>query len=108
MYVAMLGHACGRAGDTTAALDALKRLDSLSRDQYVSPMDFSIVHAGLGDVDRSLSWLERAIDEHVMRVTELHTATFDELRDEPRFRELAVRVGLPARAALHGIAKCEL
>ena len=96
MYVAMLGHACGRAGDKTAALDALKRLDSLSRDNYVSPLDFSIVHAGLGDVDSSLSWLERAIDEHVMRVTELHTATFDQLRDEPGFTELAGRVGLPA------------
>jgi tetratricopeptide (TPR) repeat protein len=96
MYVAMLGHACGRAGDKTAALDALKRLDSLSRDKYVSPLDFSIVHAGLGDVDCSLSWLERAIDEHVMRVTELHTATFDQLRNEPGFIELAGRVGLPA------------
>jgi TolB-like protein len=98
MYVAMLGHACGRAGDTTAALEALNRLESLSRDRYVSPIDFAIVHAGLGDVDRSLSWLERAVDEHVMRVTELHTPTFDKLRDEPRFRELAARLGLPARA----------
>ena len=100
MYVAMLGHACGRAGDKTAALDALKRLDSLSRDKYVSPLDFSIVHAGLGDVDSSLSWLERAIDEHVMRVTELHTATFDQLRDEPGFTELAGRVGLPAQQSI--------
>jgi hypothetical protein len=102
MYLAMLGHACGRAGDKTAALDALKRLDSLSRDRYVSPLDFSIVYAGLGDVDRSLSWLERAIDQRVMRVTELHTPAFDELRGDPRFAELAVRAGLPARAALHG------
>lgn len=98
MYVAMLGHACGRAGDRTAASDALKRLDSLSSHKYVSPLDFAIVYAGLGNMDCALSWLERAIDERVMRVSELHTATFDELRCEPRFRELAGRVGLPATA----------
>jgi len=94
MYVAMLGHAYGRAGDRAAALDALKQLDSLSRDKYVSPLDFSIVHVGLGDVDNALAWLERAIDERVMRVTELPAATFDALREEPRFQALAARVGL--------------
>jgi len=94
MYVAMLGHAYGRAGDRAAALDALKQLDSLSREKYVSPLDFSILHVGLGDVDGALVWLERAIDERVMRVTELHTALFDELRDKPRFQELAARAHL--------------
>lgn len=103
MYVAMLGHACGRAGDRAAAMDALKRLNSLTRDRYVSPLDFSIAHAGLGDKDRSLWWLERAIDQHVMRVTELHTATFDDWRNEPRFAKLAVRVGLPGHPGLHRI-----
>jgi TolB-like protein len=94
IYVAMLGHVYGRAGDRAAALDALKQIDSLSRDKYVSPLDFSIVHVGLGDVDSALAWLERAIDERVMRVTELPTATFDELRAEPRFQALAARAGL--------------
>jgi TolB-like protein/Tfp pilus assembly protein PilF len=94
MYVAMLGHVYGRAGNRAAALDALKQLDSLARDRYVSPLDFSIVHVGLGDVESALAWLERAIDERVMRVTELHTATFDALRDQPRFQELAARAGL--------------
>jgi TolB-like protein len=94
MYVAMLGHAHGRAGDRVAALEALKQLDSLSRDKYVSPLDFSIVHAGLGDVDSALAWLQRAIDERVMRVTELPTATFDTLRHDPRFQALAAQAGL--------------
>jgi TolB-like protein len=97
IYLAMLGHAYGRAGDRAAALDTLKQLDSLARDKYVSPLDFSIVHAGLGDVDSALAWLERAIDERVMRVTELQTPTFDALRDEPRFQELAARAGLAGR-----------
>jgi TolB-like protein/Tfp pilus assembly protein PilF len=99
MYVAMLGHAHGRAGDRAAALNALKQLDSLSRDKYVSPLDYSIVHVGLGDVDGALAWLERAVDQRVMRVTELNSATFDELRDQPRFRELAARAGLMIRCA---------
>jgi TolB-like protein len=94
IYVAMLGHVYGRAGDRAAALDALQQLDSLSRDKYVSPLDFSIVHVGLGDVEGALAWLERAIDQRVMRITELPTATFDELRAEPRFQALAARAGL--------------
>jgi TolB-like protein len=99
MYVAMLGHAYGRAGNRAAALDALKQLDSLCRDRYVSPLDYSIVHVGLRDVDSALAWLERAIGERVMRVTELPTATFDDLRSEPRFRELAARAGLAQYSA---------
>ncbi len=94
IYVAMLGHVYGRAGDRAAALNALEQLDSLSRDKYVSPLDFSIVHVGLGDVAGALAWLERAIDQRVMRVTELPTATFDELRADPRFQALAARAGL--------------
>jgi TolB-like protein len=101
IYVAMLGHVYGRAGDRAAALDALQQLDSLARDKYVSPLDYSIVHVGLGDVDSALAWLERAIDERVMRVTELPTATFDEVRADPRFQALAARAGLTAS---HGIA----
>jgi TolB-like protein len=100
IYVAMLGHVHGRAGDRAAALDALQQLDSLSRDKYVSPLDYSIVHVGLGDVDGALAWLERAIDERVMRVTELPTATFDELRAEPRFQALAARAGLMGRRGI--------
>jgi TolB-like protein/Flp pilus assembly protein TadD len=99
MYVAMLGYAHGRAGDRAAALDALKHLDNLARDKYVSPLDFSIAHVGLGDVDGALGWLERAIDERVMRVTELPTPTFDGLRDEPRFQNLAARLALTARCS---------
>jgi tetratricopeptide (TPR) repeat protein len=91
IYVAMLGHVYGRAGDRAAALDALQQLDSLARDKYVSPLDYSIVHVGLGDVDSALAWLERAIDERVMRVTELPTATFDEVRADPRFQALGHR-----------------
>jgi hypothetical protein len=42
----------------------------------------------------ALAWLERNIDERMMRVTELPAATFNALRDDPRFQELAARAGL--------------
>ena len=96
MYVATLGYACGRAGEKASAAEALNQVQSYSRDKYVSPLDLSIASLGAGDKDRALSYLERAADERVMRVTELNTATFDELRAEPRFAKIGERLGLPA------------
>ena len=60
-----------------------------------TPLDLSIASLGAGDKDRALSYLERAADERVMRVTELNMATFDELRVEPRFAKISERLGLP-------------
>jgi tetratricopeptide (TPR) repeat protein len=94
MFLATLGHVFGRAGKRDAALDVLRTLERRSAERYVSPFDMCIVRAGLADYDASLDWLNRAVEQRVMRVTELGMPLFDGLRREAGFREVLRRIGL--------------
>ena len=95
MYLAMLGYVYGCAGDGRTASEIVGRLRSAEAG-YVSPLDLCIAQIGLGDLDGALDDLGHAVDQRVMRVTELAMPTFDALRAEPRFVELAARAGLAA------------
>jgi hypothetical protein len=97
MYLAMLGYVCGRAGERQPASEILARLRRSAQAGYVSPLDLCMVHIGLGEIDGALDCLGKAVDQRVMRVTELGMPTFDTLRGEPRFAELAARAGLAGR-----------
>ena len=84
--------ALGALDRDRARLDALAEL-SLTRD--VSPVHFATVHAALGEHDRSLEWLERAVEVRSGWLVYLATEPrFDALRGDARFAELLVRVGL--------------
>jgi len=90
-----LGHAYAVAGRREAALKMLAELERRSAREYVSPLDFAILHAGLGDKNRALEQLERATNEHAGWLINLAVEPrFDALRAEPRYQELLRRVGL--------------
>lgn len=82
------------AGKCSAAQKILDELNELSKERYVSPYFIAIVHAGLGEKDKALEWLEKAFDEHVEMLTWLKVAPeLASLRAEPRFTNLMRRVG---------------
>jgi TolB-like protein/Tfp pilus assembly protein PilF len=85
MFLATLAHVWGRAGKRDAAVKAARTLEGRSAGTYISPLDMCIAYAGF-DRHTALDWLERAVQEHVMRVTELGMPLFDDLRSEPRFK----------------------
>ncbi len=61
-------------------------------------MSIAAVYCALGDKDRALEWLEKAIDQHDASVSDLPSLPFvDPLRDDPRFQNLLGRIGLPSR-----------
>jgi TolB-like protein/tetratricopeptide (TPR) repeat protein len=95
MFVATLAHVTGAAGDREGALELIRTLERRSGEQYISPLDMCVAHAGLGDRNAALLWLEKAVAERVMRVTELEMPLYDLLRGEAGFAELLRRVGLP-------------
>jgi TolB-like protein/Flp pilus assembly protein TadD len=97
IYLAMLGYVCGRAGDGQKALEVLACLRRMAQETYVSPYDFCVAHMGTGDIGGALDWLEKAVDQRVMRVTEIPMPLFDALRGEARFAELAERAGFGTR-----------
>jgi len=95
----MLGYVCGQAGDRQTASDILSRLRRTAQSEYVSPLDLCVAHSGLGDVEGALDCLGQAVEQRVMRVTELGMPLFDPLRSEPRFLELSAQAGLRAHTA---------
>jgi len=91
-----LGYALGVAGRRAEALAMLEGLRQLSSTRYVSPYSVALVHAGLGDRDQALAWLEKAYLERSDYMPYLNREPMlDGLRSDPRFAALVRRVGLP-------------
>ena len=75
----------------------LGELKERSKVQYVSKVDFAAAAAESGQVDEAMSWLEQAYEERDWQLFRLGAGpAFDELRSDPRFRDLLRRLGLPA------------
>jgi hypothetical protein len=67
----------------------------MSKRTYVSPYNFVIIYAALGDKDKALEFLERAYDERSYYMTWLNVDfQLDSLRDDPRFKDIVRRTGL--------------
>jgi tetratricopeptide (TPR) repeat protein len=61
---ATLGYAYAKAGKRREAKKILQDLQQRSSAEYVSPFCVTLVHAGLGDSDEAIAWLDRAYEEH--------------------------------------------
>jgi hypothetical protein len=61
----------------------------------VSPTSFVQVHAGLGEFEEALAWIEQAIDERGSMIIPIKTyAYFVPLRSDPRFQALVHKMNL--------------
>jgi hypothetical protein len=63
----------------------------------VSAYDFALLYTGLGDKGQAFDWLERAYHERSFSLLMSLKAEprLDVLQSDPRFQNLAHRVGLP-------------
>ena len=94
LFRGLLGHVYGLAGRKVEALDVLRTLTSMAKQRFVSPIDFAVVYAGLGDRDLTFYWLETAYRNRSIRIQELPAMYFDKVRSDPRYSELVRRIGL--------------
>lgn len=89
LWLGQLGHAYALAGHTEKALEIVDELEKRARTGYVSPFHFAYVYVGLGDHDRALDWLERAVAEHAGSAYSIKGSfLFTPLRAHRRFRAL--------------------
>jgi serine/threonine protein kinase/tetratricopeptide (TPR) repeat protein len=96
---AALAHSYGKAGRTKEALQILDDLTKLANHKYVASHFFAGIHIGLGENNRALEYLEKSYEEHSHWLIYLHIdPSMDDLRNDPRFQDLLMRVGLPATA----------
>ena len=90
---ALLVQAYALAGDRG---EANRLLQELLKENQVSPYYVAVGYAGLGERDRAFEFLERAYREQASMLQYLKIQpTLENLRPDPRFRELANRIGLP-------------
>ena len=89
-----LGHAYAVAGKVAQARGVLAAFHAAAAHKYVPSYYYAVVHAGLGERDQALRYLERAYEE---RSTVLAYLLIDPrlapLRNDPRFVALAGRLG---------------
>ena len=94
--VTSTAYVLARAGRTREALATLDELRRISQPRDPSPFRLASVHIGLGDTERAFEWLQKAIEARDWQMGMLEVEpVFDDLRSNPRFRELIERVGLP-------------
>lgn len=100
--LAVLAHAYAKSGDEANALTLLAELESLRESPgrgYGSPLLIAYVYEGLGKTEEALNWLERAVTERDGWLVYLNAfPRFESLRDEPRFKDILRRLGLPVNA----------
>jgi serine/threonine-protein kinase len=64
----------------------------------VPPYDFAVIHAGLGEADQALAWLDRSLTARDPESMILPIdPRLDSLRGDPRFDALLRRMGLPRK-----------
>jgi hypothetical protein len=84
------------SGRRAEAQKVLAELSNLSKRRYVDPFNIAaLVHVGLGNKARALELLEKAYEDHAMRLLYVKVyPQFDPMRGEPRFQDLLRRMRL--------------
>jgi DNA-binding winged helix-turn-helix (wHTH) protein/tetratricopeptide (TPR) repeat protein len=87
--LAYLGYAYGRLGRRSEALRVMRDLQRMKQRGYVSPYIEAIIYAGLNETLEALTHLEHAFQKRATWMVFLQVEPcFEQLRAEPRFREL--------------------
>jgi TolB-like protein/Tfp pilus assembly protein PilF len=90
------GYAYARSGRRKEANELIDRLKEIAKTQYVMSCRIASIHGALGEKDKAFAELEKAFAERDWDLYRLKADPFmDPLRDDPRFKELLRRTGLP-------------
>ncbi len=93
-FEAYLGFAYALAGKWAEAEECLTNLQNVQH-QYIPAYSFALIYLGLGDLDKTFEWLEKAFAERSGFLPFLKVEPmFDAVRLDLRFQDLLHRVGL--------------
>jgi len=93
-----LGHALALAGQAGQATELVTRLKEAGKRRYVSPCRIAAIYAGLGEADRMFEHLEQAYQARARSLAWLAVAKeYREYRDDPRFKALISKIGIPVK-----------
>ena len=96
LSVVVLGHAYAKMGKRAETEQQITELRDLAKTRYIRPYYIASIYAALGDKDKAFAELERSSEERDVYLSRVNSDPFmDPLRDDPRFRDLLKRMGLP-------------
>ncbi|MBL8185122.1 MAG: tetratricopeptide repeat protein [Blastocatellia bacterium] len=90
------GYAYGRSGRRADAESVIEKFREISKTQYVIPSFVAVVFGAMGEKDRAFAELDKSIEQRDswFRWAKVEPL-FDPLRDDPRYKNLLKRMGLP-------------
>lgn len=90
-----MGRTFALSGQSKMATGILRKLEGLSKNRYVSPCEFALIHFALGQSDKGFRWLTKACQDRCFDLTAINVdPRFDRLKGDRRFAQIASEVGL--------------
>ena len=91
-----LGYAYAATGKRTEARAIIKELEAKYTRKEANGLSIAAVYAGLGDKDKAFEWLEKDFQNRDGYLPDITVSIpLESLRDDPRFKDLLKRMGLP-------------
>jgi tetratricopeptide (TPR) repeat protein len=87
--VAKVGEVYAQWGKRKEALETIRQLKQMSKQQYVAPGLNALIYARLGERESAFHWLEKADPGDDPKISD---SGFESLRPDPRFKVLEARL----------------
>jgi TolB-like protein/Tfp pilus assembly protein PilF len=92
----IVGYAYAKMGRRREAEEVIRKFEDLGRTQYSVAYRLAVIHALLDDKEKAFAGLEKSFAAHDWDIGLMNVDPFvDSLRDDPRFKDLVKRMGLP-------------
>jgi serine/threonine-protein kinase len=102
-FIAGLGWIYAVAGKREEAIEQLEKLKRLPGEEWEHGMAVARIYTALGQPDEAFEWLGRAYEKHYLWLVRLDAMVeFAPLRGDPRYEELARKIGFPRYAERRG------
>jgi len=93
LYLVSLAYGLAAGGEHDEARGMLAALRARSETEFIWPMGMGMAYAHLGETNTAMDFLEQAYEERVGWMQMIgRDPALDVLRDQPRFKALAVKV----------------
>ena len=94
----MLGYTYGLSGRRADAERILNEMQEYQKQHYLPDQELGVIYLGMNDLDHAFPLLRKAVEERFPPAQAFFfSPSFDRLRADPRFPELAKEVRLPFR-----------